>query len=175
LPLILLAAVLAGVGSLQAAHAAGYPNGPGTVCLDDASALATNPAPGPGNPCPLTPYKFVAPFPSTPQVAPTQIRVGVYINGSAGLNGLDVTVLANHLTLAPVGVDLTGTVLIGTPVVVVVCVGGRLVAGSVCAGTDTPDTIHLAATSALGSSNTVAPTAGSVSYTHLTLPTICSV
>src|SRR5215471_15851761 len=107
LPIILFATVLAGVGSLPRVHAPGFP-GPGTVCLTDASAVPAVPA----SPCPTTPYTFDSAFPHAPQPGATQLRVGVYVNGSAGLNAFDISLLADHTILKPAGVDLTGTVLL---------------------------------------------------------------
>jgi len=156
LPLVLLGAIIAAIGSLPNAHAAGYPGGPGLVCLTDTSAAPASPA----NPCPSTPYTFDGPYPSTPQISPTQIRVGVYVNGSAGLNGFDITLLTNHSVLSPVGFDLTGTVLSGTAVIVNECLSGVLVSGSSCFSSDTIDTLHLAATSQLGSPVSPSPTTG---------------
>ena len=153
---IVLAAVFAGLGALPTAHAGGYPSGPGLVCLNDASAVP----PAPANPCPSTAYTFDGPFPSTPQSSPSQIRVGVYVNGSAGLFGLDVTLLADHTVLSPAGIDFSGTVLSGTPVIINECSAGILVSGSACSPTDTADTLHLAATSQLGAPNTPSPTTG---------------
>jgi len=86
--------------------------------------------------------------------------VGVYLNGSAGLNAFDITLLTNNAILKPVSIDLTGTLLLGTPVIVLECLNGALVAGTVCSSTDTAGTIHLAATSAAGQPLTTAPTTG---------------
>src|SRR5207245_4086342 len=88
----------------------------------------------------------------------SQVRVSIFIQGSGGLNGFDVTVLADHTILRPVGVDLAGTVLIGTPTIIDECLQGVLVSGSVCSTVDTIDTLHLVATSALGSGITTTPT-----------------
>jgi len=92
--------------------------------------------------------------------AGTQIRVSIFIQGSSALDAFDITLLADHNILKPAGIDLTGTVLMGTPIIVVECLSGILVAGSTCSVTDTVDTIHLAATSALGSPLTTPPTTG---------------
>src|SRR5207302_638596 len=93
-------------------------------------------------------------------VVGSQVRVSIFIQGSGGLNGFDVTVLADHTILRPVGVDLAGTVLIGTPTIIDECLQGILVSGSVCSTVDTIDTLHLVATSALGSGITATPTTG---------------
>ncbi len=106
---------------------------------------------------------FNGPFPSTPQTGATQIRVGVYIDGSDGLNAYDITLLTNAATLKPAGIDLAGTVLnsgVGPATVVLECLGGNLVAGTVCSSTDTAGTIHLAASAAPGAPLTTAPTSG---------------
>lgn len=114
-------------------------------------------APGP---CVNGPYTFDGPFPSSPQTGATQLRVGVYINGSIGLNGFDVILVSNATVLRPAGYDLTGTVLLGTPIVIVVCNQGLLVIGSACSPADGPGTLEVAATSALGQGLTVVPTTG---------------
>src|SRR3989442_15265466 len=149
IPILLLVAVLAGISSLPLAHAAGYPNGPGLVCLNDASAV---PAP-PASPCPAAPYVFDGPFPSTPQTGPSQSRIGVYVNGSAGTNAFDITLLTTPTVLKPAGVDLTGSVMnpiTGPASIVLECVGTALVHGSVCSVNDTAGTIHLAVAAAPG-------------------------
>src|SRR5207247_7370529 len=143
-----------GISSLPTAHAPGYPDGPALVCMNDASNPITLP-----QGCPSTPFTFSGPFPSTPQVLPTQIRVGVYVNGTGALNGFDVTLLTNHLVLRPSGVDLTGSVLVSPFTIIVECLSGVLVSGPVCAPTDTVDTLHFAATGALGQLTTP-PTTG---------------
>src|SRR6266480_1592584 len=153
LPLILLASVIAGITTLPLAHAL-----TGNVCLTDPSAV-----PPSGSPCPASPYSFSGPFPSSPQPGPTQIRVGVYIDGSDGLNAYDITLLTTAATLKPAGIDLAGTVLnsgVGPATVVLECLGGNLVAGTVCSSTDTAGTIHLAASAAPGAPLTTAPTSG---------------
>src|SRR5436309_3315188 len=154
LPLILFASILAGVTMLPTAHALTV-----VVCLTDSSAVVPVP-----NPCPATTYIFNRPFPSSPQPGPTQIRVGVYIQGSDGLNAFDITLLTNAATLKPAGIDLAGTVLnsaAGPATVVLECIGGNLVAGTVCSlTTDTAGTIHVAASAAPGAPLTAAPTAG---------------
>src|SRR5213592_4077417 len=109
--------------------------------------------------CPSTPFTFSGPFPSSPQISPTQIRVGVYVNGTGALIGFDVTLQTNHLVLRPSGVDLTGSVLVSPFTIIVECLSGVLVSGPVCAPTDTVDTLHFAATGALGQLTTP-PTTG---------------
>jgi len=90
----------------------------------------------------------------------TQLRVSVFTQESGGLNGFDIVLLADHTILRPVAIDLTGTVLLGTPVVVAECLGGILVRGASCNSADTADTLELAATSAFGQPNTPSPTTG---------------
>src|SRR6266487_1582428 len=151
IPAILLFSILAGISGLQTVHAAPV----GLVCMNDASGAAAPPA----NPCSPTPITFDGPFPSTPQISPTQIRVGVYINGSDALNGFDVILLVNHLFLTPAGFDLTGSALPTPTTVILECRQDVLIQGSVCAPTDTIDTFHLVITGALGQLTTP-PTSG---------------
>src|SRR5256886_12507974 len=101
IPAILLVAVISGISSLPTAHAPGYPDGPALVCMNDASNPITLP-----QGCPSTPFTFSGPFPSTPQISPTKIRVGVYVNGTGALIGFDVTLQTNHLVLRPAGVEI---------------------------------------------------------------------
>ncbi len=148
----MLFAVLTGVSSIQTAHAAAPI---GLVCLNDASGAAAPPA----NPCAAAPIIFDGPNPSTPQLLPTQIRVGIYINGSDALNGFDVTLLVNHLFLTPAGFDLTGTALPTPTTTILECRQNVLISGSVCAPTDTIDTFHVVIAGALGQLSTP-PTSG---------------
>src|SRR6266566_627408 len=151
IPAILLIAVLAGVSSIQTAHAAPV----GLVCLNDAAGAAAPPA----NPCAAAPITFDGPNPSTPQISPTQIRVGVYINGSDALNGFDVSLLVSHLFLTPAGFDLTGSVLPTPTTIILECRQNVLIQGSVCAPTDSIDTYHLVVVGKLGAT-TNPPTSG---------------
>ena len=91
---------------------------------------------------------------------PHTLRVAIVIDASAAINGFDITILASHHFLSPTGIDLTNSVLLGTPVIGVECLAGVLKVGTACASTDTIDTVHLSASNALGSGNTVAPTTG---------------
>src|SRR5207247_1132910 len=127
-----------GISSLPTAHAPGYPDGPALVCMNDASNPITLP-----QGCPSTPFTFSGPFPSTPQVLPTQIRVGVYVNGTGALNGFDVTLLTTHLVLRPSGVDLTGSVLVSPFTIIVECLSAGLGARAVGAATGTVETRHV--------------------------------
>jgi hypothetical protein len=90
----------------------------------------------------------------------SQVRVSVFTQGSGGLSGFDVILLADHSILRPAGVDLTATVLLGTPSILSECLGGVLVRGASCSSQDTADTLELAATSAAGQPNTPTPTTG---------------
>jgi len=125
----------------------------GLICLADPTSAAINPA----NPCP----RQSGPVFNGPVTNPgQQIRIGVFVSGSGGLTGFDITLLTDHAVLRPAGVDLSGTVLLGTPVVLVECLSGVLVKGSICLGADTVDTLHFASISGVGSGPTVAPTTG---------------
>ena len=157
LPIILLMALFAGINSLAQAHASGFPSGPGTVCLLDSSAVSSLSAPGPCQS--FGPYTFDGPYPSAPQTGPTEIRVGVYVNGSAGLNAFDIILASNSSILQPIGFDLTGSVLT-SPQVIVQCQGIVLVQGSSCAAADTSNTFELSVVAAPGTPLTVAPTTG---------------
>src|SRR5437867_1693565 len=147
LPLLLLAAVVAIPWNVMQVHAA-----TGLVCLNDPSSVP-NPA---VNPCPASPPAFDGPLTTSTGPA-TQLRVGVYIQGSDAMTGFGVTLLSDHTILTPADADLTGTVLLtatppGTPSIIVKCIGGILKAGSTCdSTTDSVDTIHFAAVAALGS------------------------
>src|SRR6267143_6005860 len=143
LPLLLLAAVVVIPLSTLPVHAA-----TGPVCLQVPSSV-----PNPAAVSCATAPTFDAPV-TTPA---TQLRVGVYVQGSDPLNGFGVTLLTDPTVLKPADADLTGTVLLtalpaGTPSVIVKCIGGILKAGNSCdAATDSVSTIHFAAVAALGS------------------------
>ena len=157
LSLLLIASSISG---LPIVHAPGNPSGPGTVCLVDTSAVSSLAPPGP---CTSGPYTFDAPFPSSPQTGATQIRVGVYINGSGALGGFTVILNATHTVLKAAGVDFTGSVLqsgSGPPQIFAECLDLILVKGPACNGADGLDTLGLSAGVALGAPNTLAPTTG---------------
>lgn len=119
---------------------------PGVVCLVQSGITS----------CPFFPGK-------TNGAVGTQLRISVFIQGSAPLNGFDITVLANHTIVQPVGIDLTGSVLItpgGPPIIVAECIAGKLVVGSSCSSVQTVDTIELAARDCLGCGVTANPTTG---------------
>ena len=90
--------------------------------------------------CPVSPPLII----STPPPA-SQLRVAILVNGSDGLNGFDITLVANSSVLKPASVSI-GTELLGVPTIIVKCIGGT---GSECAPTDNEDTIHFAAASAM--------------------------
>ena len=104
----------------------------GKVCLTSPGATA----------CPSSP-------PALGGNVGAQTRIAVFIQDSDGLNGFDITLLASHTVLVPVGVDLTGSVLGADPTILVECLQGVLKVGSFCQSTDTIDTLHLAAVAAL--------------------------
>src|SRR2546427_4238177 len=141
--LLLLGVVLSSPSLvLPRAHAA-----TGEVCLADPST-----ATGSLTPCPSPAPVFAGPVGQ-------QIRVGVFIQGSDALNGFDITLVADHTVLAPLSVDLIGTIVPGATAIVLECIQGILKAGSVCAPTDNIDTLHLVLTAGLGSITTP-PTTG---------------
>src|SRR2546427_5560235 len=159
-PLILVLGVAGYIGSIAipTAHAAttGFP---GLVCLNDPSvASVTTPCQN-GGTVP-TPFVFNAPFPPSPETAPEQIRVGVYLQNSTGTDGFTVILTANFGILHPAGVDLSNTLLLGTPVVLAECLSGNIIQGSACSGADNVTTLELSATSELGKPTTVTPTTG---------------
>lgn len=107
--------------------------------------------------CPVAPPTIN----STITLPPRQLRVAVLVDSSAGLSGFDITLFADHTVLEPWKIDLTNSILMGNPVVFLECIGGQLKSSSgTCPGTDNADTIHLVATSFLGSPLTTAPTTG---------------
>lgn len=120
----------------------------GLVCLGDPNSAAASGT----TPCPASAPTFSAPIGS-------QLRVGVFIQGSDALNGFGVTLKADHTKIAPIGVDLTGTVLPGTPTPIVECLSNILKAGGACPSTDTIDTLDYFVTGGFGLS-TSPPTSG---------------
>ena len=145
LAVLISAATLLSPGIFPRVHAAPT----GLVCLRDPSAV---PAP-PSNPCASTAPIFDGP------VAPVQIRIGVYINGSDQMNGFDITLIANHTSLKPAGVDTTGSVLPGSISTIELCMANVNITGPRCAGWDSVDTLHFAALAGTGLVTT-APTTG---------------
>jgi len=114
----------------------------GTVCLISPGTTS----------CPSSPASITG-------TVGSQLRVSVFIQNSDGLNGFDVTLLADHTILKPAGADLTGTVLPGPQTVLVECLSGMLIVGNVCSSTDSIDTLHFAAVSAPGTISST-PTTG---------------
>jgi hypothetical protein len=115
----------------------------GTVCLVATGSTA----------CPSSP-------PTISGTVGTQLRVAVFLQTSDGINGFDITLLADHTIVKPAGADLTGTVLQPPQQIIEECIGGRLVVGNTCQSTDTVDTIHFVALNCLGCPNTPTPTTG---------------
>src|SRR6266699_3314550 len=140
IPILLLGTIVA-PNVVHLAHAI-----TGEVCLADPTTA------GSASPCPATPPLFSGPIGQ-------QIRIGVFVQGSDALNGFDVSLTANKTILVPVGADLTGTVLPGTPTIILECLQGVLINGSVCSPTDNITTMHFTATAGLGSITTP-PTTG---------------
>jgi len=101
----------------------------GLVCLADVTTAAAS------SPCPGSPGAVF----NGPRTTPaTQLRVGVFIQGSASTIGYEIVLQADHTVLTPVGVDFTGNILGGSEIVL--CLGGK---GNSCAPNDTQDTIDV--------------------------------
>ncbi len=98
----------------------------GNICLSDPAAFA----PTPGTGCPAT-YLFSGPPPTAPQVSPTQVRVGVFVQGSALMTGVSAILVANNNVLKPASVDITGTILPGASITGE-CLNDVLVSGTTC-------------------------------------------
>ena len=152
IPLLILTVAL--IPNIPRAHAALIQ---GQVCLADPTTV------NPTSPCPAVLPVFNGPPPTTvtpPQAAPTQLLVGVYIQGSDVMNGFGVTLLADHTVLKPADADLTGTVLsrVGPPTVIAKCLGGLSKIGACDPTTDTVDTLHFAV--AVLGGVTASPTTG---------------
>src|SRR6266581_3693736 len=115
-PLILVLGVAGYIGSIAIPTAHAPTTGfPGLVCLNDPSvASVTTPCQN-GGTVP-TPFVFNAPFPPSPETAPEQIRVGVYLQNSTGTDGFTVILTANFNILHPAGVDLSTTGLLFTAI-----------------------------------------------------------
>ena len=101
-------------------------------------------------------------FNSTNALPVHQLQIAVLISGSQGLTGFDIILKTNHSVLSPQSIDLTGTVLQGTPPLPILaeCLSGHLVLGSSCSPQDSLDTLELAATSSTGAPPTNPPTTG---------------
>jgi len=139
---LLFTTVLIGLTPIPLAHAAAT----GTVCLIDPSATM----------CPSPPQVFTGP---SAVIVGTQLRVGVFIQGSDSLNGFDITLFTNHTKLKPFDVDLTNSVMpptppAGTTTILLKCISGIQKGTGACnPATDTLDTIHFSE-SAAGSCGT---------------------
>src|SRR6266480_2704290 len=105
----------------------------GVICIIPAGASS----------CPSSPSSLTG-------TVGSQLRVSVFIQNSTGLNGFDVTLLADHAILKPAGADFTGIVLPGPQTLLLECLSGVLISGTTCSSTDTIDTLHLAVVSAPG-------------------------
>src|SRR5438445_9565568 len=114
----------------------------GVICIIPAGASS----------CPSSPSSITG-------TVGSQLRVSVFIQNSTGLNGFDVTLLADHAILKPAGADLTGTVLPGPQTLLLECLSGVLISGATCSSTDTIDTLHFAVGSTTGTI-TRTPTTG---------------
>ncbi len=133
IPILLLGSIFA-PAIIHQTHAALT----GEICLNDPTAAS-----GSAGPCPAAPAVFNGP-------RGQQIRVGVFIQASDALNGFDIILVSNHTIIAPVGVDLTGTILPGTPTIILNCMQGLLKTGSVCGSQDNVNTLHFTVTAGLG-------------------------
>src|SRR5207245_11400395 len=81
----------------------------GVICIIPAGASS----------CPSSPSSITG-------TVGSQLRVSVFIQNSTGLNGFDVTLLADHAILKPAGADLTGTVVPAPHPLLLVCLSGDL-------------------------------------------------
>ena len=107
---------------------------PGLVCLADPSSAPSPPA----NPCPTAPGALFN------GAIGQQIRIGVFLDGSAGFNGFDITLKANSTVLRPAGADLSGSILTGQPIILRECAGTFNVTGFSCAAPNNADTLQFA-------------------------------
>ena len=134
------------VPNLSPVHAA-----TGTICFADPTA-------NPASPCPASPYIFNGPV-TSPR---TQLRVGVFVQGSDSMNGFAMILLANHTFLIPSGIDMTGSVLAaqaGPTTIIVECLSGVVVVGFSCSPADNVDTLEIAVAGSPGKI-TGTPTSG---------------
>jgi hypothetical protein len=77
--------------------------------------------------------------------------VGVYVNDSDPMNAFAITLISNHNILTPIDADFSGTVLVGTPTLLLKCIGAVLIVGAKCDSiVDTADTITIKVTGGLG-------------------------
>lgn len=68
-------------------------------------------------------------FNGTVTSPPMQLRVAIFIQGSDPLNGFDITLSTNPNILQPIDTDLTGTVLLGSTIVLAKCIQGTVITG----------------------------------------------
>jgi uncharacterized membrane protein len=95
----------------------------GTVCLEDSSAGSST------TPCSVA-QVFSGPL-TTPA---TQLRVGVFVQGSDSMNFFSITLLADSTILKPASVDMSGSVL-ASPTIIQECIGPNSIVGSqACSG-----------------------------------------
>ena len=153
---ILLLGFLASTGLVREAGAPAQPI-IGNVCIADPTTANLGLTQTPPNVCPPAPgTTFNGPWtnvtsPTPPQTSPTQIKVGVYVNDSEAMSAFAITLIADHNILTPIDADLSGTVLVGTPTVLIKCIGAVLRVGATCdPAYDTVDTITFKATGGLG-------------------------
>lgn len=92
------------------------------------------------NACPATAPTFNGPNATS---SGAQLRVNINVNNTGGINGFDITILADHTKLQPFGIDLTSSEL--TPVSISnECIGGIVVQGACPAqAAGNPDSIQL--------------------------------
>ena len=146
-PVLLLLAIL-GLLIVPVSVNRGHALQTGLVCLADVGSASLS------NPCPMAP----GPIFNGPLTSPIQqIRVGVFVNGSAGFNGFDITLKANSTVLRPAGIDLSGSILPGA-IVVSECLGNVNLTNTNCnTSMNTADTLQFAGASF---SVTTAPSTG---------------
>ena len=136
LVLIILCGLMVVPAFVERAHASRS----GLICLAD---VTTAPLP-PQSPClsgsgPIFDGPVTSPF--------QQIRMGVFVNNSAGFLAFDVTLNTNSTVLRPAGIDLSGSIL-SQPLIALECLGGLNLTQASCDATvDSVDTLRLAAAS----------------------------
>jgi len=151
---ILLSGFLASTGLVSEARATPLI---GKVCIADPTTANLGLTQSPKNVCPPVPGPtFNGPWtnassPTPPQPSPTQIKVGVYVNDSDVMDGFGITLIADHSILTPIDANFSGTVLVGTPTVLIKCIAAVLKVGPTCdPAYDTVDTITFKVTGGLG-------------------------
>ena len=111
-----------------------------------------------GTVCLVSPGSAGCPISAAPlaQTLGNQLRVAVFLQGLNVVSGFDVTLLADHTILKPIGASLNGSILPSPQQVVVECLGGILVTGNVCSSNDNFDTLHFTVVACPGCISTVA-------------------